>query len=84
MLDGLQAVARFLYVHSPALTLKLLPPTEKGTVKFAFELTEPGLPEVIQAYEVSMAVAARIVHLLGGPGGAAEERVVHARSTGSR
>jgi AraC-like DNA-binding protein len=67
VLDGLQAVARFLYVHSPALTLKLLPPTEKGTVKFAFELTEPGLPEVIQAYEVSMAVAARIVHLLGGP-----------------
>ncbi|TPG34657.1 AraC family transcriptional regulator [Mycolicibacterium hodleri] len=67
VLDGLQAIARFLYVHSPALTLRLLPPTAKGTIKFAFELTEPGLPEVIQAYEISMAVAARIVHLLGGP-----------------
>jgi AraC-like DNA-binding protein len=67
VLDGVQAVARFIYVHSPALTLRLLPQTEKGTVKFTFELTEPGLPEVIQAYEISMAVAARIVHLLGGP-----------------
>jgi AraC-like DNA-binding protein len=67
VLDGLQAVARFLYVHSPALTLRLLPLTTKGTVEFAFEVTEPGLPEVIQAYEVSMSVAARIVHLLGGP-----------------
>ncbi len=67
VLDGIQAVARFLYVHSPALTLRLLPPTEKGTIKFAFDLTEPGLRDVVQAYEVSMAVAARIVHLLGGP-----------------
>lgn len=64
--DGVQAVARFLYVHSPALTLRLLPQTAKGSVTFAFELTEPGLSDVIQAYEVSMAVAARIVHLLGG------------------
>ena len=36
-------------------------------MKFTFELTETGLYEVIQAYEVSMAVAARIVRLLGGP-----------------
>jgi hypothetical protein len=67
VLEGVQAVARYLYVHSPALTLRLLPQTEKGSVEFAVELTEPGLPEVVQAYEVSMAVAARIVHLLGGP-----------------
>ena len=67
VLDGVQAIARFLYVHSPALTLRLLPPTEKGTIKFVLELTEPGLPEVVQAHETSMAVAARIVHLLGGP-----------------
>lgn len=67
VLDGVQAVARFLYVHSPALTLGLEPPTEKGNLRFTFAMSEPGLFEVIQAYEISMAVAARIVHLLGGP-----------------
>ena len=67
VLDGVQAVARFLYVHSPALTLTLEPPTEKGNFVFTFELSESGLYEVIQAYEISMATAARIVHLLGGP-----------------
>ncbi|MET0474596.1 MAG: AraC family transcriptional regulator [Mycobacterium sp.] len=66
--DGLQAIARYLYIHSPALTLRFVPQAEKSTLKFVFELAEPGPPDVVQAYEMSMAVAARIVRLLGGPG----------------
>jgi AraC-like DNA-binding protein len=65
--DGLRVIERYLYIHSPALALRFVPQTAVPTLKFAFELTEPGLRDVVQAYELSMAVAARIIRLLGGP-----------------
>ena len=30
-------------------------------------MTEPGLPDVVQTYEISMAIAVQIIRLLGGP-----------------
>lgn len=67
--DGVGAIARYLYVHSPALALKLAPqdPATR-TLVYTIELTEGDLPAVTQAYEVGIALSATIVELLGGPG----------------
>jgi len=65
VLGGVEAIARFLYIHSPALRLTVRQRTETG-IEFCYETTEPGL-RFIQGYETSMGIAVRIVHLLGGP-----------------
>jgi len=67
LLDGLEAIARYLYVHSPALRLTLSPHTAGTGLRFIYELTEPGLPEVVQGYELSMGIVVRIMRLLSGP-----------------
>ncbi len=67
VLDGVEAIARYLYVHSPALKLARAPWSVEPDVTFTFELTEPVLPELTQCYEVSMAIAVRILRVLGGP-----------------
>lgn len=65
VLSGIEAVERFLYIHSPALTLAAQP-RDDGGVEFIYEIVELGVPH-IQAYELSMGIAAQIVRLLGGP-----------------
>lgn len=67
VLSGLEMLGRYLYAHSPALGLKLAPSASTDTVRLTYEITEPGLISVEQSYEISMAIAARIVRLLGGP-----------------
>jgi AraC-like DNA-binding protein len=67
LLAGLEAIARYLYVHSPALRLTLAPHTAESDPRFTYELTERGLPYVLQGYELSMAIVVRIIRLLGGP-----------------
>ena len=67
VLGGLQMIARYLYVHSPALKLTLAPPVAGGDLTFTYEVTEPGLGTVIQGHEISMAIVVRILRLLGGP-----------------
>jgi AraC-like DNA-binding protein len=67
LLDGLEGIARYLYVHSPALRLTLGPHTAETGHKFTYELNEPGLPDVVQGYELSMGIVVRIIRLLGGP-----------------
>src|SRR5271163_2855406 len=67
LLGGLEAIARYLYVHSPALTLTVSPPTAGSNVKFTYEVTDPGTPYPLQGYELSMANAVRMIRLLGGP-----------------
>ncbi len=62
---GVQAVGRFLYIHSPALKLAAHPAAEGG-LEFTYETTEPGVV-FVQGYELSMGIAAQIVRLLGGP-----------------
>ncbi len=69
LLDGVQAVARYFYVHSLATTLKLAPrTTAKRPLVVTLELTERGLTDATQAYEVGLALSVTIIHLLGGPG----------------
>src|SRR5262245_56886814 len=65
VLGGIEAIARFLYIHSPALKLGARPSSGSG-IEFTYVMTEPGVPYT-QGYELSMAIAVRIIHLLGGP-----------------
>lgn len=65
--DGLEAIARYLYVHSPALRLAAVPRSADSDLQFTYEMVEPGMPYPPQSYELSMANAVRIVRLLGGP-----------------
>jgi AraC-like DNA-binding protein len=67
LLGGLEAIARYLYVHSPALTLKVSRPTAGSNVKFSYKVTDPGTPYPLQGYELSMANAVRMIRLMGGP-----------------
>jgi AraC-like DNA-binding protein len=65
--DGLASIARYLYVHSPALRMAAVPRRADSDLRFTYEMVEPGLPYPPQSYELSMANAVRIVRLLGGP-----------------
>lgn len=65
--DGMEAVARFLYVHSPALELTRAPALRPGTLRFTYRVKELTLSRLGQAYELSMANGVRIIRLLGGP-----------------
>jgi AraC-like DNA-binding protein len=67
VLGGLEAIAHYMYVHSPALRLTVAARTAETGVKFTFEVIEPHLPYLVQAYELPMAIAVRIIRLLGGP-----------------
>jgi AraC-like DNA-binding protein len=67
LLGGLESIASYLYVHSPALKLTAESHTSDTDVRFTFEVVEPGLPYVLQAYELSMANGARMIRLMGGP-----------------
>ncbi len=63
---GLESIARYLYVHSPALKLTVEPANAGSNVKFGYEVT--GLAFYpLQGYELSMANAVRMIRLLGGP-----------------
>ena len=67
VLDGLEMIGRYLYVHSPALKLALEPHTAGSALRFTFEVTEQGAPDILQGYEIAMAIVVRILQLLGGP-----------------
>lgn len=66
--EAMSAVARYLYVHSPALELTPAAPLRPGTVRFTYRVKELSLPRLRQAYELSMANGVQIIRLLGGPG----------------
>lgn len=65
--DGMGAVARYLYVHSPGLKLALEPHGAGTNLRFTYEMVEPHVPDMRQGYELSMANASQIIRLLGGP-----------------
>lgn len=66
--EAMSAVARYLYVHSPALELTPAAPLRPGTLRFTYRVKELSLPRLRQAYELSMANGVQIIRLLGGPG----------------
>jgi AraC-like DNA-binding protein len=65
--EGLGSVARFLYVHSPALKLAVESPGGGADLKFTYEVTELSLDVLQQGYELSLANGVRIIRLLAGP-----------------
>lgn len=64
--EGLAAVARYLYVHSPALKLAVAPLGVGPDLRFTFEIADLPLARLAQSYELSMANGVRIVRLLAG------------------
>lgn len=64
---AVESVSRYHYVHSPALTLAIVPQTAETALRSTIRINQPGLPEIIQGYEVGMANAVRIIRRLGGP-----------------
>jgi len=65
LLAGLESIARYLYIHSPAL--RLTARRSGDLIEFAYEVTELDGPYPLQGYELSMGIAVRIVRLLAGP-----------------
>jgi AraC-like DNA-binding protein len=63
--DAFASIARFLFVHSPALHLHEVEDGTRGLV-YHFEVDEPRAPALAQAYELSLANGIRILRLLGG------------------
>lgn len=65
-----EEIARYLYVHSPALRLVTAGPGDHGVrpggLTFHFTVVEPGLPYLAQAQELTLANGNRIVRLLAG------------------
>ena len=78
---GLESIARYLYVHSPALKLTVDPPAARANVKFGYEVTGPG---VLSAPGIRAEPGQRRPHdpPSGGTGGAPKSHLVHARPTG--
>jgi AraC-like DNA-binding protein len=64
--EGLGAIARYLYVHSPALKLAVESRAGKD-LRFTYEVTELTLSTLRQGYELSMANGVQMIRLLGGP-----------------
>lgn len=67
LLSGFEAIGRYLYVHSPALSLNVSPTTAGSNVRFSYEVTDSAFPYPLQGYELSMANAVRMIRFLGGP-----------------
>lgn len=65
--EGLGAIARYLYVHSPALTLSVEPAPGRPDLRFTYDISGITLPLLRQGYELSMANGVRMIRLLGGP-----------------
>lgn len=63
--DAFASIARFLFVHSPALHLREVDDGGPALV-YHFEVSEPRVPSLAQAYELSLANGIQILRLLTG------------------
>lgn len=79
VLSGVEAIAPYLYIQSPALRLTERR-TERG-IEFSYEITEPGVVYPLQGYEQSLGIGVRILRLLAGPGGDSGRSRSYIRST---
>ncbi|AXT84911.1 AraC family transcriptional regulator [Aeromicrobium sp. A1-2] len=77
--EGLGAIARYLYLHSPALNMTVGPSTVPGVVRFTFAIAELPLIKLQQSYELSLANAAQIIRLLTGGDGPLSVSFLHAQ-----
>jgi len=78
--SGIEAIARYLHVHSPALRLSTGERDPGGDIAFRYEISGLPLRQQRQSYELSMANATRIVRLLsGGDAGPTSVSFMHER-----
>ena len=68
VLTAFEAIAKYLYVHSPGLKLSLIDSHDEQAYEFKFEITHTNQLQLRQPYELSLANGARIIRLLGGEG----------------
>ncbi|MEQ8799007.1 MAG: AraC family transcriptional regulator [Salinisphaeraceae bacterium] len=64
--DAFKAIARYLYIHCPALHLRLVSQGDPAYVQFEYRITELSLPHIRHSYELSMANGIQILRLLAG------------------
>src|SRR5690242_4895189 len=77
MHEALGAVARYLYVHSPALELEQAPYAGRGDLRFTFRINELTPYRLRQSYELSMANGVSIVRMLSGGTGVSRISFLH-------
>ncbi|MEZ5665487.1 MAG: AraC family transcriptional regulator [Burkholderiaceae bacterium] len=64
--DAFAGLSRYLHVHGPALKLSLTGHNHAGQYCFDYRIDEPGLHQMPQAYELSLANGVHILRLLAG------------------
>lgn len=68
VLEAFLAIGRYLYIHCPALELRLASGAAADTLRFEYRITELSAAQIPQSYELSLANALQILQLLAGPG----------------
>ncbi|WP_116364701.1 AraC family transcriptional regulator [Parahaliea mediterranea] len=66
VLDACRSIARYLYTHSPALSLALRTHPEDGSLQFDYRISELSLQQNRQAYELSLANGLQLLRLPAG------------------
>lgn len=66
VLTAFEAIAKYLYVHSPGLQLTRIDGGPRDTYRFKYEIVDTNQVELRQPYELSLANGAQIIKLLGG------------------
>ena len=67
VLGGLEAIGRYLHVHSPALKLTVAPRRGVPELRFTYEVIERPPLRTPQGFELSAANLIRMLSFLGGP-----------------
>lgn len=67
VLQAFLGIARYLYIHGPALKLNLNGRNAAGDYCFDYRIEEADLYQLAQGYELSLANGAHILRLLAGP-----------------
>ncbi|MFL1453147.1 AraC family transcriptional regulator [Marinobacter sp. GN3S48] len=66
VIEAFEAIASYLYIHCPALLLRLQPSGTGDWVQFDYRITELSPPQLRQSYELSLANAMQILRMLAG------------------
>ncbi len=66
VLDAFQSLAKYLYVHGPALKFSLQGRNKAGDYCFNYRIDEPGMDYIPQGYELSLANGSHILRMLAG------------------
>jgi AraC-like DNA-binding protein len=77
VLDAMQAVVRYSYVHSPAI--RMAAQYVDADVRITFEIAELDIPYPLQGYEVSLGLARRLFSLTAGPDAPSSMAFTHAQ-----